>query len=367
MESVLYVCRRLWNYFLEQKITAYKTAKKHISRFDQIKEIPVLALKDESLREVYSQVLRDAPCRLDMAFQAFFRRVKQGGPVGFPRFKGADRYNSFTYPQNNGSFKLMEKDKRIYLSKIGCVKMAYHREAKGVWKKCMVKRTSTGKWYVVIVSELPDVIVKKSTNPAVGIDLGLKEFAVLSDSSKIKRARFFKAEKKALAGAQRKLAKQIMGTSERGKVKKVVARVHERITNKRNDFTHQQSHKIANKYGIICLEDLNVKGMLEKASIVISGVKQSAKPVHRGIADVAWSQFVSQLKYKAEEAGSSVVLVNPKNTTKMCSACGKLAEKDLSQREYVCPCGHTEDRDLNASKNILRLGLQSLTTLQKVA
>ena len=366
MNSILIVCMRLWNYFLDQKSTTYKTTKKSISCFTQIKEIPKLAIKDPSIKEVYSQTMQEVPRRLDKAFQAFFRRCKSGETVGFPRFKHKDRYNSFTYPQNNGSFKLTE-DGKIYLSKIGCVKIEYHREAKGIWKTCTIKKTCTGKWYVVISSILPDISVKKSTKPAVGIDLGLKEFAVLSDGNKIKRARFFKAEEVALAKAQRKLSKQKKGSKERRRAKKVVARVHERIVNKRRDFTHQNSKMIVNKYGVICLENLNIKGMLEKPSIKINGIDMSAKPIHRSTADVAWNEFVNQLKYKAEEAGSSVVMVNPKNTTKACSACGKLTDKDLSVRVHSCSCGLEIDRDLNASKNILAVGLHSLEVLKKAS
>jgi putative transposase len=357
---------RLWNYFLEQRDTAYKTEKKSISCFTQIKEIPQLALKDPSIKEVYSQNLRDVPRRLDKAFQNFFRRVRLGEEPGYPRFKHKDRYNSFTYPQNNGSFKLTEEGK-IYLSKIGCVKISYHREARGIWKTCTVKRTPTGKWYVVIASELPDVVINKSINSAVGIDLGLKEFAVLSDGSKIKRARFFKAEENALAKAQRKLAKQKKGSQERQKARKVVARIYERTGNKRKNFTHHNSRKIANNYGTICLEGLNIPNMLAQKTITIKGEKKSATGTHRSINDVAWNEFVNQLKYKAEEAGSSVILVNPRNTTKVCSSCGRLVDKDLSQRIHSCICGHREDRDFNASKNILAVGLHSLEVLKKAS
>jgi putative transposase len=366
MESVLIVCMRLWNYFLEQRDTAYKTSKKFISCFDQMREIPKLKIKDPSIKEVHSQTLQDVPRRLDKAFQAFFRRIKYGETPGFPRFKHEDRYNSFTYPQNRGSFKI-DEDGKIYLSKIGHVKIEYHREAKGTWKTCTVKRTSTGKWYVVITSELPDVAVSKSTKPAVGIDLGLKEFAVLSDGSKIKRERFFKQEEDALIKAQRKFDKQKKGSPERHKARKVVARIHERTSNKRRNFTHQNSKRIANSYGTICLEDLNISSMLAGKTITIKGEKKSAKPTHRSINDVAWNEFVNQLKYKAEEAGSSVVLVNPKNTTKTCSVCGKLTSKDLSDRIHNCSCGHSEDRDLNASRNILAVGLHSLEVLKKAS
>jgi len=364
MNTVLSVCQRLWNYFLNQKIEAYKTSKKSISSFTQIKEIPQLTIKDDILKEVYSQTLQDVPRRLDKSFQAFFRRVKQGDTPGFPRFKAKDRYNSFTYPQNNGSFKFTD-DGKLYLSKIGHVKIALHREVKGLMKTCVVKKTPTGKWFVVIAVE-NEIVKKVNDKPAVGIDLGCKVFAVLSDGSKVKREWFFKKEEDNLAKAQRKLVKQVKGTVKRKQVKKVVTKIHERITNKRKNFTHQLSRKIANKYGVICVEDLNILSMQKNKTITVNGITKSATPTHRSINDVAWNEFVNQLKYKAEEAGSLVILVNPRNTTKECSKCGKLTDKDLSQRVHSCSCGHTEDRDFNASKNILAMGLHSLAN-QKVA
>ena len=365
MQFVLDTCRRVYNYFLEQKITAYKTDKTSISCYTQIKEIPKLAVKDEVVKEVYSQTLQDVPRRLDKAFQGFFRRVKTGSVAGFPRFKNKDRYNSFSYPQSNGSFKLTD-DGKLYLSKIGCVKIAYHRKAEGNWKTCNVKKYSNGKWYVVISTE-QESVSKINTKPSVGIDLGLKVFASLSDGTTIKRERFFKAEEDNLAKAQRKLAKQKMGSRERKRAKKVVSKIHDRITNKRNNFTHQISRRIANKYGTICIEDLNIKGMMEKPTLKIGDKDISAKPTHRSISDVAWNQFVNQLIYKAEEAGGLVVKGNARGTTQRCSACGKKVPKDLSVRIHECSCGHTEDRDLNASKNILAVGLHSLEALKNAS
>ena len=367
LETVLETCRRLWNYFLEQKETAYKATKKSISYFEQKREIPSLVLKDEVLREVYSQTLQDVPKRLDKAFQAFFRRIKQGEEPGFPRFKGKGRYNSFTYPQHNGSFKLSADAARIYLSKIGNVKIAYHRPALGTWKTCVVKKTATGKWYVVISTEQPNALVVKSTKPAVGIDLGLETFATFSDGFEIKRERFFKTEQDALAKAQRKLDKQKKATLARRKAKKVVARVHERTANKRSNFTHKWSKIVANKYGVICMEDLNIKSMLAQETIVIKGEKKSAKPIHRSIADVAWNQFVNQTKYKAEDAGALSVLVNPKGTTYICRGCKKVVMKDLSQRIHKCDCGIEEPRDFNSGCNILAVGLHSLDALKKAS
>ena len=195
----------------------------------------------------------------------------------------------------------------------------------------------------------------------------MKEFAVLSDGTKIKRARFFKAEEDNLAKAQRKLAKQKRGTCERKRAKRVVSKIHERIRNKRSDFTHQASRRIANKYGIICIEDLDVKGMLEQSTLKIGDKEIPAKPTHRSISDVAWNQFSNQLTYKAEEAGGQVVRGKARGTTQKCSSCGKIVPKDLSVRIHECSCGNIEDRDLNASKNILSVGLHTLEVLKNAS
>ena len=173
----------------------------------------------------------------------------------------------------------------------------------------------------------------------------------MSDGSKIKNQRFFKKEQDALAKAQRRLEKQTKGTPERRKAKKVVARVHERITNKRTNFCHQESRKVVNKYGIICVEDLSINRMLEE------------QKYSKSIADAAWGQFIGFTSYKAENAGRTLVKVNPAYTSQDCSRCGHRQKMDVSVRVYVCPdCGLIIDRDLNASKNILTVGLHSLRT-----
>jgi len=191
--------------------------------------------------------------------------------------------------------------------------------------------------------------------------LGLKEFAVLSNGEKIKRERFFKDGEKKLSKAQRKFSKLEKKTSERNKQRMIVGRVHEKIQNQRSDFTHKLSRQLVNQYGIICLEKLNIKSMQEKETISVNGKKIKATKIHKSIQDVAWNQFVQQLSYKVEETGGKIVFVNPKNTTKMCSSCGKLTSKELSDRIHECSlCGLIMDRDLNASKNILRIGMDSL-------
>jgi putative transposase len=359
--ATLEECRFAYNKILGTRIDAYKTEKKTLNKYATNNLMTKWKKERTSLNEVHSQVLQNVAERVDLAFQGFFRRCKlKSEKVGYPRFKQYGRYDSFTFPQSGFSI-LEEKQPKLKLSKIGCIKIKLHRILPETIKRLNIQKTQSGKWYATF-SVIIDDIKRVNTNSAVGIDLGLKEFAVLSNGEKIKRERFFKVEQKNLAKAQRKFAKITDKKSpERRKQRIVVAKINERIANKRFDFTHQQSRKLVNQYGIICLEKLNIKGMQEQETIKVNGKEIKATPTHRSIVDVAWDQFVNQLEYKAEEAGTKVVFVNPKDTTKMCSVCGKLTSKELSDRTHKCEyCGLIMDRDSNASKNILRIGMDSL-------
>jgi putative transposase len=223
-----------------------------------------------------------------------------------------------------------------------------HREMYGKPKTATIMRSSTGKWYVAFACEIETQHLP-TTDSSIGIDVGLHSFAALSDGTVIDNPWFFRKEEKVLAKAQRKLSKAAKGTPERAKQRKVVARVHERITFRRNDFSHQESRKIVNNYGTICVEDLTVNRMIRNHCIA------------KSIADAAWSGFFSMLSYKAESAGRKLVKVNPAYTTQDCHRCGHRQKLNLADRIYICPCcGLYIDRDLNAAKNILALGMQGL-------
>lgn len=350
LEKTLEECRWLYNQLVYQKKTLWETSKKSIGLYNQQVYAKELIKTRPSLGKVHSQIIQQTAVRVDLAFKAFFRRCKSGEKPGYPRFKGNGQYHSFTYPQNNGAFKFIE-DNRIKLSKIGNVKIVKHREIDDNQKTCTVSKTPTGKWFVFLSCEVePQPLPINKLE--VGIDLGLSSFATLSDGSKINNPRFFKQEEKALAKAQRKLSKQKKGSIERRKSKKVVARVHERITNKRTDFCHQESKKIVDKYGIICMEDLNIKNML---------IKGEFPKLSKSISDVSWGLFLNLLCFKAESAGRTAVKINPVYTTQDCSSCGTRQTLKLSDRTYFCgSCGLNINRDLNASKNILSVGLHTL-------
>jgi len=345
LQEQLDECQWLYNHFLEERKNAWEKEKKNIGYFQQCNSIPTLKKERPSLNKAYSQVLQNIADRIDKAFQNFFRRVKQGEEPGYPRFKGFDRYDSFTYKQAGFGWKI--DNDRLSLSKIGSIKIKLHRLIMGNLKTCTIKRQAD-KWYVCISVEYEPKHLRKSKK-AVGIDVGLENFATLSTKEKIENPRFFKTDEKALAKAQRKLSKQKKGTSERQKIKKVVIRIHERISNRRHNFIHQEARKIVNGFGIICIEKLNVKSMLKNHFLA------------KSITDVAWNQFAQIIASKAEEADRKFVAIDPKNTSQRCSHCGTVVKKKLSTRWHKCPiCTIRLHRDYNASLNILRLGLQSL-------
>lgn len=345
LNETLHECRWLYNHLLEMRKNTYEQEGKSLSCYGQQATYPMLKEQRPSLTTVHSQVLQNVAVRIDLAFKAFFRRLKAGETPGFPRFRGADRYDSFTFPQSGFS---ITHDNRLCLSKVGTIKMVYHREIKGTLKTCTIERASTGKWYVCFSVECePERLPETPTQ--VGIDVGLKTFATLSNAEEIENPRFFRKEEKALAKVQRKHSKMEKGTPERRKHRRVIARVHERVAFKRANFTHQNSRQIVDRCGVICVEDLTVNRMLHNHCLA------------KSISDAAWSQFFGQLSCKAEEAGRAFVKVNPAYTSQTCSRCGHRQKMPLSERVYHCPCCLLSiDRDLNAALNIRAVGLHSL-------
>ena len=337
-------CRWLYNHFLEQRKTFWEQEKKGINYYSQAVSIVKLKQDRQTLSDIYSQVLQNVAIRIDLAFKSFFRRVKSGEKPGYPRFKGKGWYDSFTFPQTG--FEIA--DNGLKLSKIGTIKIKLHRQPEGKIKTCTIKRSATGKWYVCF-SCITETKPLPKSDKAIGIDVGLTSFATFSDGSKIDNPRFFRKDEKDIAKVQRKLSKAEKGTPERRKRRKAVAKVHERISNRRDNFTHQEARKIVNRYGTICIEDLSVNQMVHNRCL--------SKSIH----DAAWSQFAQYLSYKAASANRTLVRVNPAYTSQTCSKCGHREVKKLSDRVHHCSCcGFVCDRDHNASLNILALGTQSL-------
>lgn len=351
LQCALDACRWVYNKALEVRRDAWRENQESLSLYDTIKLLPDWKREHPFLKRAYSQSLQDACTRVDLAFQHFFRRCKNGETPGYPRFKG-DWYKSFTYPQSGFKFT---GDGRLYLSKIGNVKIVLHRPVEGTVKTLTVKRDCLGNWYACFSCEVePEPL--PPTHQAVGIDLGLTHFATLSTGEQVENPRFFRKDEKVLAKAQRKLSACAKGTPDYRKRKRVVQHIHQRIANRRKDFSHQLSRRLVNEFQIIAFEDLDIQGMQNR----------NFRSMNKSISDAAWRQLVQYTAYKAESAGRCFVLVDPRNTSQMCSGCGELVLKDLTVRIHDCPhCGLVIDRDLNASLNILGRGLASVGSIPR--
>jgi len=348
LDQALELCRWVYNETLATRKNAYKQRGERLSFYDTKRMLPAWKAERPDLKQVHSQVLQDVTMRVDLAFQAFFRRVKAGEKPGYPRFKGKGWYDSLTYPQYGNGVKL--DGDRLTLSKIGTVRVKLHRPIVGTIKTVTICRDSVGNWYACFSCELEPSPLPPS-HEVVGIDLGLKTFATLSNGESIPRQRWMKRDEKDIARLQRKKEKLPKGSAERRKVIRALCHAYRRANNRRNDFAHQESRKLINRFGLIVFENLDIQEMLSNGNRV----------VNRNIADVAWGRFVQFSAYKAESAGRAVVLVNPRGTTQQCSGCGEIVPKDLSVRVHDCPhCGLKLDRDLNAALNILARGLASV-------
>ena len=354
------LCRAVYNSFLLWRIVSWETEQKTVGYHQQANALPGWKKAYSELTGVFSQVLQNVAVRVDLAFKAFFARVKRGDIPGFPRFKGKG-YDSITYPQDG--FKVGEQ--AVYLSKIGHVKAILHRPVAGKVKTCTVRRQGD-KWYVCFAVEVAPEPLPVSKEP-VGMDVGLKEFAALSNGEMIANPQFFRKDEKALAKAQRKLANQKRGSLARRQAKKVVRRIHARIANRRHDFVHQTARKIVNRFGLIVVEKLTIRNLskrpaakpnlLSDGEYLPNGASQKSG-LNKRILDASWGMFRAVLKDKAANAGRQYAEVNPAWTSQDCSGCGTRVRKKLSERVHFCPhCGLSLDRDTNAALNILKIGM----------
>jgi len=313
--------------------------------YDTNKRLTLWKRDHPELVSVHSQVLQNVQERVDLAFKAFFRRVQAGQKPGYPRFRGYGRYASFTFKQSG--FELLGKG--LLISKIGAVRIVLQRPIEGRVKTLTVQRDAVGNW-VACLACVVEPEPKPFNELAVGADVGLESFATLSNGMKIENPRFFRHDEQELAKVQRLLSRAEEGTPERAKQRKAVQHIHQRIANRRKDFAHKVSREWVSSFGMIAFEKLNVRNMLQNHCLA------------KSIADAAWNLLITYTTDKAENAGRRVVSVGPRNTSKQCSCCGTRVEKILSVRVHQCPvCGLVMDRDENASNNILRLGLESLS------
>lgn len=305
--------------------------------------LPSLKKTDEYkwLTEIPSQVLQESVLNLDRAFKRFFK-----GLGGYPSFKKKSNGGRFQFPQPK--IKIQGKKKALLFLPLlkSWMRIDLHREIDGVVKGATVTKSPTGKWEVSLVIHGKKQILKRNAN-SVGIDLGLKDFAVNSNGVKISSPNFLRKSEKRLASLQRKLARMNKGSNNFKKQKLKIAKMHERVSSQRKDFTHKLSRRVVDDNQVICLETLRVKNMVRN------------RHLSKSISDTGWGMFVAQLKYKSLWAGRSLRLIDQwAPSTKMCSECGFINEElTLADREWDCEsCGKDHDRDINAALNILKIG-----------
>ncbi len=329
--------RFVYNYFLNQRKEEYLNNKKSLNYYDQAKYLTEVKKELTWLKEINSQTLQYSLNCLDIAYQGFFNKRTQ-----FPNFKSKRSKNSFTVPQN-----VKVKDRKLIIPKFKGIKIIMEREIKGKIGKATISKTPSGKYFVSILVEKEYNPVNK-TNKSVGIDLGLKDFLVLSTGSKIKNGRFLKHYEHQLKLNQKSLSRKTKGSNRYENQRLKVARIHEKISNSRMDLIHKVSLNLVRNYDQIFLEDLNVKGMVKNHKL------------SKSISDVSWSKFIEVLTYKANWNDKEVIKVDrffP--SSKTCNSCGWINNSlTLNERTWTCKCGLEVDRDLNAAKNILNEGLR---------
>ncbi|MBI2085133.1 MAG: IS200/IS605 family element transposase accessory protein TnpB [Candidatus Aenigmarchaeota archaeon] len=341
LDSQLASCKELYNLLLQKCKEDYKEKSISVNRKMLYKLAKQFTDNDERYSDVHSQVLQNVADRLVKSYKNYFRRIKEKKSgkkikVGFPRFKKF--YSSITYPQSG--FNLAAN--RLFASRIGNIPIVTERLPQGKTKTLTIRRKPSGKWFVFFSSfvDTPETENTVKYNK-IGIDMGIENFATLSDGTTIENPRFLRKSEDTLAKYQRRVSRKAKG-SNRIKAKIKVARIHEKITNQRTDFLHKTSKMLTEKYSFIAVEKLNVSNMVKNHNLA------------KSISDASWNQFTRMIGYKASSAGCQLVFVNPRNTSQICSGCGNTVKKELSDRWHECDlCGLSLHRDHNSALEIL--------------
>lgn len=338
--SCLVESRRLYNEMLEMVTTHYSETGKCLSYYDIN-----FRFKGRGGEHVPQSTVQTLSERLTNSLKRFFNRKELGERVGFPRFKSARRWHSIQLRQfgkGRDGF-LNTETKRVHVpKKLGSrIKVKQHRPLSGEPKTAHLVLRADGHWYILIVCNLGDAPPAKAGS-AVGLDVGLKSFLTDSEGKTVDNPHCLKRAAKGLRRAQRKLSRRKKDSHRRKKAARAVARQHLKVSRQRKDHAHKTAREYVDQYAVIAVEDLNVCNMVKNHHLA------------RAISDAGWSNFVTILCFKAEEAGCRVYRVPPHFTSQLCSSCGEVVQKSLSVRTHVCAhCGYIADRDHNAARNIL--------------
>ncbi len=338
------LCQRLYNAALEQRIDAYQRCGKTVSEYDQAKELKILKQDFPEYKTVGSQVLKDVLRRLDRAYKAFFRRVKAGAgkAAGFPKFQPYREYRSFTFSNSSG-WRL--NGRYLDVKNVGRFKLCPDRPVEGTIATVTVKTTPTGKWFAVFsCKDVPEHPLPK-TGKTVGLDVGITHFCTDSDGRKIDNPRWYVKAEKRLRVLQRKRSRSQKGSKRGEQVRIEIARLHEKIANRREDFICKLAHTYAEKYDRIAVEKLNIKGMIASSGYYSNQPKR--------IHDAAWRQFYFRVESQCEDHGKEFNQPEAAKTTMTCSRCGVEKEMPLHIRVYECSaCGLVMERTYNSALNI---------------
>lgn len=410
LNQTLSTCRHLYNDSLAERKKGWENGGWNVQYNDQQNYLPTLRNKNDEtgkyLRDIYAQVLQNVIKRVDIAYQNFFRRVKDNkkdsgkkDKAGFPRFKGYGRYDSFTFPQYGNGCQIIGKNNDIVrFSKIGDIKFIKHRDiGKGKnedripyqIKTCTIKK-EIDKWFVIftidtfVEIDIPTIPKQINKDRMIGIDVGLEKLATLSNGKIIEAPEYLRESEKKLAKHQRRLSrkkkyekiveinkkisngieidkeieKKKIKVNSKNREKQIlkVRKIHRKITNQRRNFSHEVSRTLVDQFDVIAFEKLNIQNMVKNHRLA------------KSISDASWYQIQMFTNYKAEWAGKKVIFVDPKRTSKECHVCGNLEDMKLSDRTFRCSkCGLILDRDINAAINILNRGMKEFLKDKNIA
>ena len=347
LRNTIETCRRVYNDCLSERKLTFESTGKAITKYEQLRHVKDIKNTNPYAKGIHSHILQVAVGDLDGAFRNFFRRVKGGGgKPGYPRFKSRNRFNSFGLKEYGNGFKIDGRRLKVY--GIGRIRVRWHRELPSEPSTLRITRKADG-WYACFSCECaPEDSLR--TGNSIGIDVGISHLITDSNGNKIDSPKWYRDGQRKLRVLQRSVSRKMIGGANRRESSAILQRYHLRISRQRKDFINKVARGLIENNDLVAIEDLTIRNMVKN------------RHLSKSIMDAGWNYLAKRLCDKAEEAGRTVVKVDPSNTSKMCSGCGNvLGGMTLSDRWFLCPhCGLSLDRDHNAAINILRRGILRL-------